>query len=41
MSNIADIVVVGAVRTPMGNFGGTLKDFKSFKFRISPSHIGR
>ncbi|OPY86621.1 MAG: putative acetyl-CoA acyltransferase [Smithella sp. PtaU1.Bin162] len=25
-----DIVVIGGVRTPMGNFGGTLKDFMSY-----------
>ncbi|MBU1181276.1 MAG: acetyl-CoA C-acyltransferase, partial [Proteobacteria bacterium] len=27
---LSDIVVIGAVRTPMGRFGGTLKDVPSF-----------
>lgn len=31
MSRDNDIVVVGAARTPMGNFGGTLKDFKCYE----------
>ena len=30
MVKVDDIVVVGATRTPMGNFGGTLKDFKCY-----------
>lgn len=28
--NLSDVVCIGAVRTPMGRFGGTLKDVSSF-----------
>ncbi|MBN1653476.1 MAG: thiolase family protein [Deltaproteobacteria bacterium] len=30
MTNLSDIVAIGAVRTPMGSFGGTLKDIPSY-----------
>ncbi|MCP4623095.1 MAG: thiolase family protein, partial [bacterium] len=30
MAKSDDVVVIGAARTPMGNFGGTLKDFKCY-----------
>ncbi len=30
MAKPDDVVVIGAARTPMGNFGGTLKDFKCY-----------
>ncbi|HSO66686.1 MAG TPA: acetyl-CoA C-acyltransferase, partial [Desulfatirhabdiaceae bacterium] len=28
---LSDIVVIGAVRTPMGRFGGTIKDIPSYE----------
>jgi len=30
MTKLTDIVAVSAVRTPMGSFGGTLKDTASY-----------
>ena len=36
MRELRDIVIVSAVRTPMGKFGGTLKDMKTYDIAAFP-----
>ena len=47
MRELSDIVIVSAVRTPMGKFGGTLKDMKTYDLAAFPvrealkrAHVG-